>query len=156
MPLYHGTNSIHLADIMREGLVPKASRDNEARVALYLTDDFGMAEMYAELAVLRRGGTAVIVEVDPQMLRCEYFEPDDYEVQNYIDDLNDPDRTDEQGAISGMPVDERLRGFAHWQEVPAELSLAVTRQVVYSDRIGPEALSIAAEPQPSASGLLKV
>ncbi|MCS4090184.1 hypothetical protein [Rhizobium sp. BK176] len=141
MIFYHGTTTARLADILEEGLVPQVAHDNLDRTCVYLTDSLSIAELYADLAAIRRGGKAVIVEIDDRCLPSQFFAPDDYELQNGIDDLHDPERTGDVGFLTGEDVDERLRPFRRWQDVPAALCLAVTNQIAFTDTIPPTAFN---------------
>jgi hypothetical protein len=132
MIFYHGTSTTRLADILETGLVPQATHDNPGRCCLYLTTDPSIAELYADLASTRRGGKPVVVEIDDRHLPAISFEPDDYELQNHIYDLHDKDRSDSIGILTGDEVDERLRPYRRWQDVPVGLCLAVTNQVAFS------------------------
>ena len=140
MRLFHGTTTARLPDILDEGLVPQPCFDNPDRIGIYLTDSRSSADLYANLAQLRRGGRQVVVELDSSVLDGMHVEPDDYELQNHIDDLHDPERTDEIGTITGLEVDERLRDYRSWQDVPADICLAVTNQILYTATIPAEAL----------------
>lgn len=140
MTLFHGTSTARLGQITEHGLVPQPSHDNADRVCVYLAADVATAEIYADLACLRRGGTPIILEVDEELVDAACFEPDDYDLQNCIDDLHDPEREDDIGMLSGIEVDERLRPYSRWQDVPARLSLAVTGQAAYVGRIPPTAI----------------
>lgn len=135
MAFYHGTTSSHLDAILKDGLVPQCSHDNRARTCTYLTDDRSLAVMYAELASTRRGGSAVVCEIDEALLDLSCFEPDDYEIQNLIDDFHDPDRVGNIGTLSGLEVDERMSACQNWYEVSADLSLEISQQIAYVDVI---------------------
>lgn len=143
MRFFHGTSTTRLTAILEEGLLPQASHDNPERACIYLAGDPertciylagdpATAELYADLACMRRGGTPVVVEIDDLTMPSSAFSPDDYELQNHIDDLHDEDRESEIGLLSGEPVDERLRPYRRWQEVTAELCFAVTKQVAFT------------------------
>jgi hypothetical protein len=140
MPLFHGTSTARLAQIAEHGLIPQPSHDNGDRICIYLAADRSIAEIYADLACQRRGGEPVILEVDENLLETANFQPDDYDLQNCIDDLHDPDRENGIGLLSGIEVDERLRPYTSWQAVPARLSLAVTGQAAYVGQIPPSAI----------------
>ncbi|MNU36394.1 hypothetical protein D3C71_250090 [compost metagenome] len=146
MPLFHGTSTARLEQIGEQGLVPQASHDNGDRVCVYLAADRSVAEIYADLACVRRGGEPIILEVDEELLDPAYFQPDDYDLQNCIDDLHDPEREDEIGMLSGIEVDERLRPYRRWQDVPVRLSLAVTAQAAYLATVPLSAIAGMPEP----------
>lgn len=141
MIFYHGTTTARLPDILDAGLVPQAAHDNPDRTCIYLTNSLSIAELYADLASIRRGGTPVIIEIDDQFLSRQLFESDDYDLQKSIDDLHDPERTDQIGFVTGEEVDERLLPFRRWQDVPAALCLAVTKQIAFTDTIPPTAFN---------------
>ena len=132
MIFFHGTSTTRLADILEAGLLPQPAHDNPDRSCLYLTTDRNIAFLYADLAAIRRGGVPVIVEIDDGLLPTASFESDDYELQNHIDDLHDGDRDGSIGMLTGEEVDERLRPYRRWQDVPASLCLAVTRQLAFT------------------------
>jgi hypothetical protein len=142
MPLYHGTSTSRLSEISEHGLVPQHSHDNGDRVCVYLANRLSLAELYADLAAQRRGGEPVILVVDETHLDVRHCFPDDYDLQDCIDDLHDPDRDSDIGVISGIAVDERLRPYRSWWDVPARLSLEVTGQVAYDAVIPPTAVRI--------------
>lgn len=121
--------------------MPAASFDNPDRVGLYLADSEDTAWLYADLAQGRRGGDQVLLEIDPAALDKNRLEPDDYDLQTQLDDINDPDY-DGVGANMGEPIDERLRGHLTWRDVPAELSLEVTNQIVYTAVIPPSSIRV--------------
>ncbi len=82
MPLFHGTSTARLEQIGEQGLVPQASHDNGDRICVYLAADRSTAEIYADLACLRRGGEPIILEVDEEQLDPAHLQPDDYDLQN--------------------------------------------------------------------------
>lgn len=127
---YHGTTTSHLDDILRNGLVPQASHDNKHRTGTYLTDRLGSAQNYTEVACDRRGGEPLILAI-PSTVLSGPLEPDDWDLQHMIDDLHDTNRKGDIGFFSGVAVDERLRQYERWQDVPWKLSLTVCHQVVY-------------------------
>lgn len=135
MIFFHGTSTTRLADILDGGLLPQPAHDNPDRCCLYLTTDRNIADLYADLASTRRGGVPVIIEIDDGLLPTASFESDDYELQNHIDDLHDGDRDGSIGMLTGEEVDERLRPYRRWEDVPASLCLAVTRQVAFATPI---------------------
>lgn len=141
MRFFHGTSTTRLTDIVEDGLVPQAAHDNPERYCIYLTNDRTLAEMYADLASIRRGGRPVIVEIDDTALPTAAFEPDDYELQNHIDDLHDPDRKGPMGFLTGEEVDERLRPYRSWKDVSASLCLLATKQVAFTAPIPPASIS---------------
>ncbi len=151
MPLFHGTCTARLDQIGEQGLVPQASHDNGDRVCVYLAADRSIAEIYADLACLRRGGAPIILEVDEELLGAAHFQPDDYDLQNCIDDLHDPEREGDIGMLSGIEVDERLRPYRRWQDVPARLSLEVTGQAAYVAPIPPSVIQGLTDPRASFS-----
>ena len=138
--LFHGTSTVCLDAIASEGITPRPVHDNPERICVYLAATEDLAAMYAGLACQRRGGEPVVLEIDPDQLEDGCLEPDDFELQHYIDDLHDPDRGGDIGMLSGMEVDERLLPFRSWHEVPPDVSLAVTGQVAYVATIPVEAL----------------
>lgn len=107
---------------------------------MYLTDNIATAETYASLACDRRGGTICIIEVEIDDLDRRFLEPDDFDLQDMIDDLHDEERDGDIGLISGTKVDPRLSPYRKWKDVPFELSLATSRQVAYTRKIPPEAI----------------
>jgi hypothetical protein len=132
MKFYHGTTTSVLASILENGLTPRPSFDNGARTATYLSNDEYTADMYAVLACDRRGGKAVVIEIDSSLLVASAFEPDDYDLQNLIDDYHDPERTDNIGPNTGHEMDERLAHYRTWKDVPASLSLELSQQIAYT------------------------
>jgi hypothetical protein len=68
MIFYHGTTTARLGDILVDGLVPQTAHDNIDRTCIYLTNNLSIAELYADLAAIRRGGNGVVVEMDDQHL----------------------------------------------------------------------------------------
>lgn len=135
--LYHGTTDSVLPAIQREGLIPRPSHDNPNRIGIYLTNDLPTAEGAAEVAWDRRGGKPVILWLRMSDLDSRNFEPDDYDLQNMIDDLH---AGDEQ--LSGRPHDQRLLPYTRWDQVPWQLSLAVCEAVVYTKPIAPRLLRV--------------
>jgi hypothetical protein len=133
MKFYHGTTTARLEAIIRDGLVPQVSADNEARTAIYLTDCEYHADEYSVLSCDRRGGRAVVLEIDPDMVDRSHLEPDDYDLVGRLKDIHGDIDDDSRGVEpSDLEIDERLRPFKRWQDVPWELSLATSNQVAYT------------------------
>lgn len=134
--LYHATSSTRLPAIVQHGLVPQPSQDNPDRVGIYLTDDPQVAKDYFEVILDRRGGDPVLLRIDGTRLDPARFEPDDYELRDQIADWQQRESDeDEEGSVTGLPLDPRLAPYQRWQDVPWPVSLAVTRQVFYTGTI---------------------
>jgi hypothetical protein len=141
MKFYHGTTSARLEAIVRQGLVPQVSVDNSERTAIYLTDCEDQADEYSVLSCDRRGGRAIILEIDPAMVDHIYLQPDDYDLLGRLLDIGQVEDDCRGVEPSGLEIDERLRPYRRWQDVPWELSLATSNQVAYAATIPPAAIT---------------
>ena len=77
--LYHGTSSIRLSDIMRDGLrddVVDRSYQWVDEGGVYLGNSAGRTEMYAQRAAKRFGGDPVILMIDISHLNFDLFDAD--------------------------------------------------------------------------------
>lgn len=139
--LYHGTCAGFAPVIERHGLRAAESKPKGGanRQGVYLTDDYHTAVDYGELICDRHHHgehDIVVFEVNLGRLDPGLLQPDDYDLQDAV----------QGGEIAGSePIDPRLRGFTRWDEVPWQVSLAVTHQVFYAGSIPADALRIVAQ-----------
>ena len=138
--LFHGTTKIALRSILQQGLKPHMSKDqanrgnhNIDRKGVYLTNCYWLANDFAEVARdIRGGGDIVILEIDVSKIDMTALEPDDYDLQDCID-----------GGEEGQDgIDPRVAHLKNWSEASWQLSLAVTKEVVYSKLIPPSAIKV--------------
>ena len=136
--LYHGTCA-GFADAVRQHGLRAANtkpKGGTVRKGVYLTDDYHTAGDYGELICdLRHHGEHAIVvfEVDVGRLDARLLQPDDYDLQDAV----------QGGETAGSePIDPRLQQYTRWDEVPWQISLAVTHQVFYVGSIPPDALRV--------------
>jgi hypothetical protein len=124
MKFYHGTTTARLEAIIKDGLVPQVSKDNETRTAIYLTDREYDADMYSVLSCDRRGGHAVVLEIDPELVDHSHLEPDDYDLVGRLLDIHGETEDSRDIEPSDDDIDERLRPYTRWQDVPWESSVS--------------------------------
>jgi hypothetical protein len=141
MKFYHGTTTARLEAIIKDGLVPQVSKDNETRTAIYLTDREYDADMYSVLSRDRRGGHAIVLEIDPELIDHSHLEPDDYDLVGRLLDIHGEIEDSRDIEPSDSDIDERLRPYTRWQDVPWELSLATSNQVAYTTTVPVSAIT---------------
>jgi hypothetical protein len=136
--LYHGTCSGFTESIQQHGLRAADTKPKRGavRTGVYLTDDYQTAADYGELICdLRHHNEHAIVvfDVDVGRLDPRLLQPDDYDLQDAL----------QGGETAGSePIDPRLQHYTRWDEVPWQISLAVTHQVFYGGSVPSDALRI--------------
>lgn len=122
--LYHVTSDLRLPSIKENGLIPQVCKDSEdygpLRCALYLGNWQDCLD-HAEVVEDRIGGNAIYFRVAVSQIDEAALEPDDYDIQGFMP--------------GGYLADPRLSSFAHWSEVPWELSVAVCGACAYTKPI---------------------
>jgi len=121
--LFHGTSRKNIPFIAKKGLTPESSESKQK--AVYLAGSIGTAKNYAFMK--NEVEDFVVLVVDTTKLENN-FGPDDYELQNYLDD---------PWSKPGKDIKE----YTHWSEVPAFVSLKYVDQLVYYGTIPPNAIS---------------
>lgn len=125
--LYHGTPAQNLPSILREGLSP--SRATSSQEAVYLAGSRGTAANYAGMY---RDDEFAMLRVDTSVLDPALLGPDDYELQDLLDD-------NERSEGENYPD---LAGIDRWNHVSWQDSLRHADQVVYRGVIPPSALTL--------------
>jgi hypothetical protein len=137
---YHGTCSGFAESIQHHGLRAADSKPKggASRRGVYLTDDYLTATDYGSLICdLKHHGEhdIVVFAVDGGALDQRLLQPDDYDLQDAL----------QGGEIVGSePIDPRLQKYRRWDEVPWQVSLAITHQVFYAGSIPANALRMVA------------
>lgn len=112
--LYHCTSEHNLKRILSEGLNPQCSRS--ASKAIYLADDVHTALNYRFMH--KDTTTPVLLKIELSDLDPSLLCPDDYELQDWLDNLSEEDRDEIWGVESASQLT--------WQK-----SLEYCNQVAY-------------------------
>ena len=123
--LYHGTQKKNLDNIMQRGLDPEYAQQGEGK-AVYLGIDENTAENYEYMHHTESEGQWVVLRIDTSFLDPDYAEADDYEFQEFLDEL------DEDNPWYGMI----------WNDLTWEDSLEHSWQIRYTAPIPPEAIEV--------------
>lgn len=121
--LYHGCRKADVPSILESGLDPAYSRSGLQ--AVYLTDDYTVAEAYSSMDASVSHEPAshwVVLAIDAKQLIDHLFSPDDYELADVLLDMSDEDLE----AVGLWPG-------ASWKDCDPELSLELCNQVAYAD-----------------------
>ncbi len=120
--LYHITTLDKFNNIKKEGgLNPKYSKQSKGEKGIYLTDDISVAQNYSNF--YDEDTELVLLKISTNNMDLSKFSPDDYELQDFLDD-------------EGWGIDdERVNEYSKWYEVPWELSLEWVNQVQYHNMI---------------------
>ena len=121
--LYHATPAENLPSIRRKGLVP-GIQTYGAQNGVYVSDDASVAANYSGFDPEKKW---VLLTIDGSQLDSSKFGPDDYELQDVLDNI------DEEDAI------ERY-GSDRWSDFSAEQSMRLVNQAVYNGVIPPSAI----------------
>jgi len=124
--VYHGTLRSSLKSILRNGLRPSKATSSQA--AVYLAGSEGTARNYAGMYGASQD-EFVVLRVDTKFLDQSKLGPDDYEMQNYLDE---PWGT----------VGRDIKGIDSWHRVSWEASLKYVDQFVYYGAIPVEAIQV--------------
>lgn len=126
--MYHLTSSEKYENIKKIGLIPKFSKQSKGEKGIYLTDDESVADNYANF--YENGDELVLLKILTKGLNLNMFGPDDYELQDFLND----------GGWGNK--DKEINKFNNWKDVPWQLSLKWVNQVQYHDVITPENIEI--------------
>lgn len=116
MILYHACREKDLKKIIKEGLNPNNSKSSQA--AIYLADCADVASNYS----CQDDEKWILLKTELKYLNTDKCQPDDYELTEYMESMNDPD----------------LSSFFSWEDVPWELSLKKCNQIAYHSIIEPK------------------
>lgn len=119
--LYHLTSSEKYENIKQEGLHPHYSIQSKREKGIYLAGDVYVAENY--FGFYDSGTEVVLLKVLTKGLIPEKFGPDDYELQDFLND----------GGWGNS--DRKIKLYHNCHDVPWELSLKWVNQVQYHDTI---------------------
>ena len=118
--LYHLTSDENYKNILMEGgLNPKYSKQSKRKKGIYLSDDISVAENYRFF--YEPNEKVVLLKIKTSSLNEDLFYPDDYELQDFLDD-------------GGWGVDEDIE-YSRWYDVPWQLSLKWVNQIQYLEPI---------------------
>lgn len=118
--LYHLTNETNYRNILKEGeLSPKYSKQSKIRKGIYLSDDISVADNYR--GFYDEDEKVVLLKIKTSNLNPNSFYPDDYELQDFLDD-------------GGWGNDKSIE-YTRWFDVPWELSLKWVNQIQYLEPI---------------------
>ena len=120
--LYHATLDRNLKSILRFGLLP--SKSESSLNAIYLTNDLFTAENYSSM---RPDNDFVILKIDISKLDQNFFVPDNYELIDFLEDLEDEDH----------PFYEK-----NINDCTAKDSLELCNQVAYTKNIPVDAITV--------------
>ena len=120
--IYHTTLAINLPKILVEGLSPNKSESSQK--VIYFSGSEGTARNYA---CMRANQEHVLLEITTSKLDKNKFGPDDYELQDYLDDIDD---------------EEDLLYDTAWADYSGIESITMCDQVVYGETIPPECITI--------------
>lgn len=123
MILYHVTLQKNLKNILVDGLDPQKSKSSLK--AIFLSNDKFTALNYAPMHSVE---SYVLLEVSVGDLEQSELGPDNYELQDWLDNLDD-DRLSELGV-------------SNWDECSWEQSLEWCCQVAYHAPISPESIRV--------------
>lgn len=123
MILYHVTLQKNLKNILVDGLDPQKSKSSLK--AIFLSNDKFTALNYAPMHSVE---PYVLLEVSVGDLEQSELGPDNYELQDWLDNLDD-DRLSELGV-------------SNWDECSWEQSLEWCCQVAYHAPISPESIRV--------------
>jgi hypothetical protein len=127
--LWHLTTAKkYLGGIQQQGLNPDFAKQGRGEKGIYLTDDVHTAKNYA--GFYNQGDKLVLLKVKTNNLDYNLFRPDDYELQEFLDD----------GGWGSK--DRRIKQYNRYSDVPAELSLLWVNQVKYIGNIPKENLEV--------------
>jgi hypothetical protein len=127
--LWHLTTAEkYLGGIQQQGLNPEFAKQGGGEKGIYLTDDAYTAKNYA--GFYNQGDKLVLLKVKTNNLQYDLFRPDDYELQDFLDD----------GGWGSK--DRRIKQYDKCFDVPAELSLLWVNQVKYIGNIPKENLEV--------------
>lgn len=121
--LYHLTSAKNWENIKQAGLSTEYSKSGN-RSGIYLSDDKSVAENYA--GFYDDGDELVLLKISTNGLKKDKFGPDDYELQDFLNDGGWGDK------------DKQIEQYKKWSDVPWELSLKWVNQVQYYDAIPPQ------------------
>lgn len=122
---YQITPDKNIPDIIENGLQIKYSKQHKRREGIYLTDDEFTALNYENMY----DEPCTLLEIDSSYLDPKHFGPDDYELQDFLD--QDPKLRKKYGD--------------DWRWIHWENSLKICNQVMYHDDIPKEAIKIVKE-----------
>jgi DNA-directed RNA polymerase subunit RPC12/RpoP len=118
--LYHLTSDENYKNILMEGVLnPKYSKQSKRKKGIYLSDDISVAENYRFF--YEPNEKVVLLKIKTSSLNEDSFYPDDYELQEFLDD-------------GGWGVDEDIE-YSRWYDVPWQLSLKWVNQIQYLEPI---------------------
>jgi DNA-directed RNA polymerase subunit RPC12/RpoP len=118
--LYHLTSDENYKNILMEGFLnPKYSKQSKRKKGIYLSDDISVAENYRFF--YEPNEKVVLLKIKTSSLNEDSFYPDDYELQDFLDD-------------GGWGVDEDIE-YSRWYDVPWQLSLKWVNQIQYLEPI---------------------
>lgn len=127
--LWHLTTAEkYLGGIQQQGLNPDFAKQGRGEKGIYLSDDAYTAKNYA--GFYNQGDKLVLLKVKTNNLDYNFFRPDDYELQEFLDD----------GGWGSK--DKRIKQYDRYSDVPAELSLLWVNQVKYVGNIPKENLEV--------------
>lgn len=115
---YHITPTKNLKNVLENGLIPEYSKQSKGKKGIYLTNDKFTAENYSNMY----DEPTTLLKINSKYLDEKYFEPDDYELIDYLKSNN-------------VEYDD-------WYDVPWQQSLEWTNQIKYINKIPKEAISI--------------
>jgi hypothetical protein len=121
--LYHGTYAENVPSIMKEGLKPE--RSQSSLEAVFLAVDPATARNY-EGHHMDTDADWVILEIDATRLISKYLGPDNYELGDMLEEL------DEDDPCYGM----------NWRDVDWSDSLRICGQCAYYLTIRPDLLKV--------------
>ena len=118
--LYHLTSDENYKNILMEGVLnPKYSKQSKRKKGIYLSDDISVAENYRFF--YEPNEKVVLLKIKTSSLNEDSFYPDDYELQDFLND-------------GGWGVDEDIE-YSSWYDVPWQLSLKWVNQIQYLEPI---------------------
>ena len=118
--LYHLTSDENYKNILMEGFLnPKYSKQSKRKKGIYLSDDISVAENYRFF--YEPNEKVVLLKIKTSSLNEDSFYPDDYELQDFLND-------------GGWGVDEDIE-YSRWYDVPWQLSLKWVNQIQYLEPI---------------------
>jgi hypothetical protein len=126
--LWHLTTAEKYIGIKERGLDPNFAQQGRGKKGIYLTDDKYTAENYS--GFYKPDEKLVLLKINTNGLDYNKFSPDDYELQEFLDD----------GGWGSK--DRRIKQYSRYSDVPAELSLLWVNQVKYLGIIPPENIEI--------------
>ena len=119
--LYHLTSSKKYETIKTEGLDPKYSIQSKGEYGIYLSDDQSVSANYSGFY---ENEELVLLKISTKGLNINYFGPDDYELQDYLNSIR------------------KGRKYDHWYDVPWYLSLRWCSEIQYHSVIPPENIEV--------------